>query len=413
MKGKNYSPIWKTTKLSNKDLFQFENGIWTGKKPPFINCKVIRNTNFTNSGFVDLSDVAVIPIEERYLEQKKLCYGDIIIERSGGGPQQPVGRVVIFNQYDEDYSFSNFTSRLRIMDSSKITPFFLHYYLLYFYKAGNTEIMQKRTTGIRNLTFDKYKDIEVPLPPLAEQELIVSVLMKLQRCKLYKEKELRLSHEFKKEMMEYYFSDESKCVKTKRIGEMASITSGGTPKRNVPEYWNGDIPWVKTGEINYNIINETEERITKLGLDNSSAKIIPAGTLLMAMYGQGITRGRVALLGVDAAINQACAAIKVNKDIMTEYLYYFLTFNYEKIRSLGHGANQKNLNAALVKSIEVPIQEKKVQMEIVYALQVCDKKINILRKELDLLDEMFDTMLEELMTGKRPVISLIEQGVNG
>src|SRR5260221_12123428 len=78
-----------------------------------------------------------------------------------------------------------------------------------------------------------------------------------------------------------------------KLGEISKVVSGGTPDRSKAEYWGGDIPWVKTGEINYYIINKTEERITKKGLENSSARIIPAGTLLMAMYGQGITRGRV------------------------------------------------------------------------------------------------------------------------
>ncbi len=151
--------------------------------------------------------------------------------------------------------------------------------------------------------------------------------------------------------------------KVVKLGEIATLTSGGTPSRIKPEYWNGDIPWVKTGEINYGIIKDTEEKITQAGLDNSSAKIIRANTLLMAMYGQGITRGRVAILGIDAAINQACSAIDINNNIAkTEFIFYSLYYNYNKIRTLGHGANQKNLNSALIKSIEIylpPLSEQK------------------------------------------------------
>jgi type I restriction enzyme, S subunit len=93
------------------------------------------------------------------------------------------------------------------------------------------------------------------------------------------------------------------------LGYVCNLTSGGTTDRNRPEYWNGNIPWVKTGEINYNQINQTEEYITELGLNNSSTKLASAGTLLMAMYGQGVTRGRVAILGIEASFNQACLAI--------------------------------------------------------------------------------------------------------
>jgi type I restriction enzyme, S subunit len=95
-----------------------------------------------------------------------------------------------------------------------------------------------------------------------------------------------------------------------RIGEICDLKSGGTPNRSKAEYWkNGHIPWVKTGEVDYCVINDTEEKITTAGLADSSARLFPSGTLLMAMYGQGITRGKVAILGIEAATNQACVAI--------------------------------------------------------------------------------------------------------
>src|SRR5947199_90724 len=89
------------------------------------------------------------------------------------------------------------------------------------------------------------------------------------------------------------------------LGEHHAVGSGGTPSRSVHAFWNGGtIPWVKTTEVNYCVIRETEERITQAGLESSAAKLLPAGTLLMAMYGQGVTRGKVAILGVEAACNQ-------------------------------------------------------------------------------------------------------------
>jgi len=100
---------------------------------------------------------------------------------------------------------------------------------------------------------------------------------------------------------------------TNKIEEISIVTSGGTPSRNVSDYWNGDIPWVTTSLVDFNVINEAEEFITQVGLDNSSAKLFHKDTILMAMYGQGITRGKVAILGIDATTNQACAAIKVMK----------------------------------------------------------------------------------------------------
>ncbi len=193
-----------------------------------------------------------------------------------------------------------------------------------------------------------------------------------------------------------------------KIGDISKINSGGTPSRNQSEYWNGDIPWVKTGEINYGIITDTEEKITKEGLENSSAKIIPCGTILMAMYGQGITRGKVAILGIDAAINQACAAILLQDNIFVEYVFYFLSWNYEKIRLLGYGANQINLNSMIIKSMDIPLPVFDEQKEIADILKLCDRKIQALEKEISLTDELFHAMLEELMTGKISTRALTE-----
>ena len=98
-------------------------------------------------------------------------------------------------------------------------------------------------------------------------------------------------------------------MKTIPLGKIANVATGGTPVRDTPEYWGGSIPWVGTGEIDFNIIQSHTDHLTQKGLDASAAKLLPKGTLLMAMYGQGATRGKVGILGFDAATNQACAAI--------------------------------------------------------------------------------------------------------
>ena len=157
-------------------LCDFKNGLWTGKKPPFVEARVLRNTNISRDGRLDLSNVALLQVEENQLKSRQLQPGDIILEKSGGGPKQPVGRVVLFNEPDGVYSFSNFTSVIRIRDRRSLLPEFLHWSLYSQYVAGVTEHMQKHTTGIRNLEFDSYKAIEVPLPPLAEQKRIVAIL---------------------------------------------------------------------------------------------------------------------------------------------------------------------------------------------------------------------------------------------
>ena len=213
---------WKKIKLSNPQLFSFENGIWKGKKEPFEECAVVRNTNFTSDGYLDLTDVAVLPIEQRHIAKKQLQWGDIVIERSGGGPEQPVGRVVFFDLNDGTYCFSNFTSRLRVVDKDTINPTYLFFYLLYFHESGQTRKLQKRTTGIRNLIFGDYKESTIPLPPLPEQRAIAYVLQTIQEAKFTRQREIVLERERKAALMDHLFSHGTKGKPRKQteIGEI-------------------------------------------------------------------------------------------------------------------------------------------------------------------------------------------------
>jgi type I restriction enzyme S subunit len=166
------------------------------------------------------------------------------------------------------------------------------------------------------------------------------------------------------------------------LGEIAQISSGGTPDRSEPRYWSGDIPWVTTGEIQFNTITDTTEKITRDGLKNSSAKLFPSGTLLMAMYGQGKTRGQVAKLGIEAATNQACAAIQVGDEGDKEYVYQFLANHYKAIRELGNAGTQQNLNAGLIKAIDLPLPPKREQARVAEIALTWDSAIAATEKLL-------------------------------
>jgi type I restriction enzyme M protein len=155
------------------ELCEFNNGLWKGEKEPLIDVSIIRNTNFSKNGFIDWSDIAIHPVEVKQLETRKLRFGDIIVEKSGGGPTQPVGRVVIFDKKEGIYSYSNFTSRIRVIND-KVIPKYLWLVLRYFYQIGGTDKLQNQTSGIRNLDFKLYQQIQIPLPPLEIQKEIVA-----------------------------------------------------------------------------------------------------------------------------------------------------------------------------------------------------------------------------------------------
>ena len=161
---------WELVKLGDK--VNSINGLWEGKKGPFSTVNVIRNTNFVGDGKIDFSDIAVLEVETKQFQSRKLHPGDIIVEKSGGSNTQAVGRVVYFDMKEGEYSFSNFTSRLRIKDKN-IKPKYLMMFLNYFYEKGYTFNLQSGISGIRNLDFDKYLEIKIPLPSLEVQQRIV------------------------------------------------------------------------------------------------------------------------------------------------------------------------------------------------------------------------------------------------
>lgn len=162
-----------------------------------------------------------------------------------------------------------------------------------------------------------------------------------------------------------------------RIGDLFPVEVGATPKRSIGTYWEGNINWASSGEVDFNTINQTNERITEDGLRYSSTNVQPRGTILLAMIGEGKTRGKAAILNVEAAHNQNTAAILVSKTPCSpKYLFYFLMLNYENTRRVGSGNNQKALNKERVRALRFPFTSFTEQSEIVKVIEshlsVCD-----------------------------------------
>ena len=192
-------------------------------------------------------------------------------------------------------------------------------------------------------------------------------------------------------------------MKRVTLGDIADIVSGGTPARNQPKYWGGRIPWVKTGEVDFCTIKATEEHITEEGLENSSARIVPKGTILMAMYGQGKTRGQVAILGIDAAVNQACAAILLNDEADRDFVYQQLAFHYLDIRKLSNSGQQNNLNADLIRSVAFPLPPKPAQRKIATILRAWDSAINAYQALIEVKSQRLASIRQQLLQGKRRI----------
>ncbi|MCX2839417.1 restriction endonuclease subunit S [Salinimicrobium sp. MT39] len=182
--------------------------------------------------------------------------------------------------------------------------------------------------------------------------------------------------------------------RTLPISALCKISSGGTPSRSNKQYYGGEIPWIKTGEVRENIITETEEYITELGLKRSSAKLYPKGSLIVAMY--GATAGRSAKLGIDATTNQACAVLhNINAElILTDFLWIYLISQIENFRLLASGSAQPNLNASKVANYLVPIPTISEQKQILDDINVIKDKISRLETEIERVSEQTKSQFE-------------------
>ena len=152
------------------------NGLWKGDKEPLINVGVIRNANFTKDFLLDYSKIEHINVEERSFVKRNLEDGDIIVEKSGGSDNFPVGRSILYRGESGKYSFSNFTMSLRIKDKSQIIPEYLYYALQNMYRRGDMRQMQTQTTGLHNLLTDVFMSAQIPIPPSSEQWRIVEAI---------------------------------------------------------------------------------------------------------------------------------------------------------------------------------------------------------------------------------------------
>lgn len=404
---KSFPSEW--TVLQIRDAFDLQQGKQVSKahrkgdrQRPFL-----RTANVFWGG-LDLQVLDHMHFSEAEEKRLALKSGDLLVCEGGS-----IGRTALWRSELDGCYYQNHLHRLRAR-SSAVVPEFVLYWFWYAFAFSGAYRGQGNATTIPNLSQSRLGQLFMPMPPTREQQQIARILGTVQRALECQQRIIDNTRELKRGVMGKLFTEglrgerqkatamglapESWCEK--RIGEIAMLKSGGTPSRNNPAYWiNGTIPWVKTGEVNYCLITDTEEKITRAALAGSSARVFPAGTLLMAMYGQGITRGKVAVLGTDAATNQACLAFFPTNEVRSGFLYQLFSHKYEYLRHFGHGANQKNLSADILRSLRIVYPaDVSEQDEIVSMLNSLDETLAVEIRQHTVLSDLFNTLLHELMT---------------
>jgi len=179
------------------------------------------------------------------------------------------------------------------------------------------------------------------------------------------------------------------------IGNFADVQTGATPLRRESKYYGGSIPWVKTGEVSRNFANGVEENITETAIKETNCKVFPAGAILVAMYGQGDTRGKAAILPFEAATNQACAAIMPSPAHNEVFLNAQLQLLYEDMRAKSLGGNQKNLSLGIIKSMKVILPPMEAQQEFATFVSQVDKSRFVAQQQIEKLQMLYDSLAQE------------------
>ncbi|EII0203618.1 restriction endonuclease subunit S [Campylobacter coli] len=376
---------------------------------PFLSVKNI------SKGFFDLSDVKYISLEEhnKLIKRAKPEFEDILICRIG-----TLGKAI---KISLEFEFSIFVSLGLLKPKVKIISDYLVYFLnSYFIEGWINDNKVGGGTHTAKLNLNILEKCPIALPPLKEQERIVGILdesfAKIDESIKILEQDLLNLDELMQSALQKAFNPLKDNVKEnyklpqswewKSLGEIANTSSGGTPSRNKKEYWeNGNIKWLKSGELNDGYIDFIEENITEEAIKNSSAKIFQKGTLLIAMY--GATAGKLGILNLDSTTNQAiCAFLHKDKNIkfLEKFLFYFLFFLRDKIIKDSFGGAQPNINQTYIKNLQIPLPPIKEQEQIASHLDELSSHVKNLKQnyqaQIKNLQELKNSLLDKAFKGR-------------
>ena len=395
--------------------------------PTYVEAGVIMISpkDFDEEGRIDFTNCQFISQVEHERNRRKtdITAGDLVFTRIGAR----LGKACLVTPEMPEFSLLHSAVMIRTA-SHRVLP----EYLLFILKGHELQSQIGReiqSIGVPDLGLDKINAFVVTLPPLPQQRKIARILTTVDNLIEKTEALIAKYQAIKHGMMHDLFtrgvdahghlrppyeqvpelykqSDLGWIPKeweATDLGSLCDTASGGTPSRDVAAFWNGTIPWVKTGEVNYRVIVETEEQITQLGMAGSAARLLPKGTVIMALFGPGPTRGRVGILGIDATVNQACLAFLPSQKIATDYLYYALMWSYDDLRMLSNDGAQQNLNASLVRGFAIPVPDTSEQKRIALSVKTIEDSANAEHRHLDKLWESKTGLMQDLLTGKMRV----------
>ena len=258
----------------------------------------------------------------------------------------------------------------------------LNEFLFHFLGPAFKKIEDKKLGGtVKHLSAKDVNDIQIPLPPMEVQRKIARILDSFAELTVELTTELTAELTARKTQYEYYRDRMLKFgqdVPMKKLGDVCQLVAGATPSKAKPAYWeNGTIPWMSSGEINLKRVFCTEEHITKLGYDNASTTMVPPHSVVIALAGQGKTRGKVAITEIELCTNQSLCSMICGNEINYKFLYYYLDSKYDELRAISNGDGSRGgLSLRILAPYKIPVPSIEEQNRIVSILDRFDVLCN-------------------------------------
>jgi len=278
--------------------------------------------------------------------------------------------------------------------------------------------MKKQSHGstMIHVTKGGMEKLKIQLPPLQEQQKIAEILSTVDQKIDSIDSKIEETKTLKRGLMQRLLSEgigHSEFKETEigripvgwevvKVGSISNLTAGGTPSTSEDSYWNPkEIPWLSSGEVNKKKVFYTDNMISQIGLDNSSAKLLPKHSILIALAGQGKTRGTVAISEMELCTNQSVAAILPSKKVAPYFLYHNLDSRYDELRNMSTGSGGRGgLNLAILKSVLIALPPLEEQNKIAEILSTTDEKLETLRAKKEAFETLKKGLRQKLLTGE-------------
>jgi len=382
--------------------------VFTGKTPSTSN-KNFWNGNIPFITPADINKTKYVYRTERHVtlsgaEQSRILPKNTVLIVCIGST---IGKIALT---DKD-SVTNQQINSIICNKDSVEPEFVYYSILF------RSSLLKSFSGIAAVPIVKkslFEQFKVPIPPVSEQKAIIQVLGIVDSAIELADTVIAKTERLKKGLMQQLLTrgighteyKETKLGKiprdwlVKRIGDVCKVVTGGTPSTQHPEYFGGNVKWLKSGDIKKLYMYDTEEKITQLGIEKSNAKIHPACSVAIALSGRGQTRGRTTVLKEPMACSQSVAIMILNSELKPEYLHYNLSNRYMEIRNLTGNLDRSGLNLSIVSDIQIPVPSIAEQEEIALVLITVDKRIELEKEEKMRLGHIRQGLMDLLLNGK-------------